>query len=170
MVWMGAIMSAAGFTWCYLILEAFGAYQFQLLDQYWLGITLEAGYVVLVPVILFAGYAITLDSWARAFRNGGVLNYGAAAYNTWATYHNTYNAINSFGKAFGDVVDSFTGKGRGRSSDSKDSGNAAMALLVLLLLALSLILGIGTTAMIIRRNAAHGPLPSLDELKRKQAA
>lgn len=173
MVWMGAIMSACGFTWCYLIFESLTAYHFQFIDAYWMTISLELGYIILIPVILFAGYAITLDSWARAFRRGGVLNYGVAAYNSWATYHNTYNAITTFGKAFGDVVDAFGGGSKGRSrssSDSKNAGQALMALVVIFLVLLAAILGILTTTLIIKRTAASEPLPSLDELKRRQSA
>ncbi len=166
MAWMGAIMSACGFTWVYLIIEGYIVTNLQLIDVYWLGVMLKAGYVLIVPFVLFAGYAITFDSWRRAFHNGGVLNYGAAAYNTWASYHNTYNAINSFGRAFGDVVDAFTGKGKSR--DSKDQGNLFVALFVAILVAAAAILGILTTTIIIKKTAAHDELPSLEELKRRR--
>jgi hypothetical protein len=53
------------------------------------------GYLLLIPGILLSGLVITLDSWARAFRQGGFLNYGAAVYNTDAQIHNAYHAITS---------------------------------------------------------------------------
>jgi len=169
MVWMGAIMSAAGFTWCYLIIEVGLGYSFGALNAYWVGVALSLGYIILVPVILFAGYAITLDAWARAYREGGVLNYGIAAYDTYATYHNTASAISNFGQAFGSVADAFTGKGKSSSSDS-NSGNTLMALLVLFLVVLSAVLGILSTTLIIKKAAASSPLPSLDELQRRRVS
>lgn len=172
MVWMGAIMSAAGFTWCYLIFEALTAYHFGFIDAFYMGITLQLGYIILVPVILFAGYAITLDSWARAFRQGGVLNYGVAAYNTYATYHNTASAISNFGEAFGNVVEAFSGKGKSRSSsssDSKGAGQLVMLLIVVFLVVLSIILGILTTTLIIKKTSATDDLLPLDELERRRA-
>lgn len=172
MVWIGAIMSAAGFTWCYLIFEALTAYHFGFIDAYWMGITLQLGYVILVPVILFGSYAITLDSWARAISRGGILNYGVAAYNSYATYHNTYHAVNGFGKALGNVAEAFSGGGgssRSSSSNSKGKGEALMLLFVILLVALALIFGILTTTLIIKRTAAADELMSRDEMERRRA-
>lgn len=171
MVWVGATMSACGFTWCYLILEALTAYHFQFIDAYWMGITLKLGYILLVPVILFGSYAITIDSWARAFRQGGVLNYGASVWNTYATYHNTASAIRTFGEAFGDVVDAFGSGGKSRSrsssSDSKNAGQAIMLLVVVFLVVLSAILGILTTTLIIKKFAASEDMP--EDVRRKLA-
>lgn len=168
MVWMGAIMSASGFTWCYLILEAFGAYSANMIDTYWLGITLQLGYVIIIPGVLFAGLMITIDSWARAYRRGGVLNYGLAGYNTYAQVHNTYHAANNFGSALSSIGDAFSGKGRSRSSSSDSKGGGAAALLVLLLAAIAVILGIGTTWLIINRSAATEPLDSFDEMENRR--
>jgi len=90
MCWIGAVMSACGFTWCYLSFLALTAHHFQWLTEEQVRAGLNLGYVLLLPFILFGGYALTLDSWAQAFRRGGFLNYGAAAWNTYATIHNTY--------------------------------------------------------------------------------
>lgn len=170
MVWMGASMSAAGFTWCYLIFEALTAYHFNFIDAYWMGITLQLGYLIIIPVVLFAGYAITLDSWARAIRNGGILNYGSAAWNTYASYHNTYHAISGVGKAFGNVMEAFSGGGKSRSSssDSKGKGEALMLLVVVLLVAMAAILGVLTTTLIIKRTAASEPMLSREEMERRR--
>ena len=74
MCWIGAIMSACGFTWCYLSFLALTAHYFQWLTDEQVLAALNLGYVLLLPFILFGGYAITLDSWAQAFRRGGLLN------------------------------------------------------------------------------------------------
>jgi hypothetical protein len=152
--WSGAVMSASGFTWCYLILLALVAARFEVLDQTQLTAAVSLGYILLIPGILLSGLVITLDSWARAFRQGGFLNYGVAAYNTYAQIHNTYSAITSFGQAVGVVGDFFQGR-RSRDRDGK-SGQVLVVLLVILALAA----GILTTAFIIWRVAGTMPLPS----------
>jgi hypothetical protein len=151
MCWAGAVMSASGFSWCYLIFLALAAYQFDYLDREQLNVALNLGYLLLIPGILLAGLVITLDSWARAFRRGGFLNYGIAIYNTYAQVHNTYRAITGFGDAFESVSDFFGGEGR---SDRKPSW-----LVVLLLVAVALAAGALTTTYIIWKVAATAPLP-----------
>src|SRR5438046_2595386 len=84
MCWSGAVMSASGFSWCYLLLVALGAYHFEAIDETQVTVAINLGYILLIPGILLSGLLITVDSWARAFRQGGFLNYGAAIYNTYA--------------------------------------------------------------------------------------
>jgi hypothetical protein len=156
MCWMGAIMSACGFTWCYLSFLALTATYFGWLTEAQTMAALNLGYILLVPFILFAGYAITLDSWARAFRQGGFLNYGMAAWNTYATIHNTYSAYRNMGGAFTSLGEFFGG--RRKSRDSGGDGPGAI-IVVILLVALALVGGILTTMAIIRRVAATDPLP-----------
>jgi hypothetical protein len=154
MCWMGAVMSACGFTWCYLSFLALTAHHFKWLTDEEVMVALNLGYVLLVPFMLFAGYAITLDSWARAFRQGGFLNYGMAAWNTYATIHNTFSAWRNLGGAFSSLTNYFGGGKRERSRNDNNSG-----LVVLLLVAFALLAGVFTTAVIIRRVAATDPLP-----------
>ena len=154
MCWSGAVMSASGFTWCYLILLALVAYWLGFLDENQIGVGLDLGYILLIPGILLSGLMITLDSWSRAFRRGGFLNYGLAVYNTYAQIHNTYSAITSFGGAFGNVRRFF---GRSRGRDDRDGSTGLV--LVILLVGLALAAGILTTTYIIWRTAATTPLP-----------
>ena len=165
MTWMGAIMSAAGFTWCYLIAEVALGAGLGLLSVSTVTFMLSLGYVILVPVILFAGYAITFDSWARAIREGGVLNYGVAAYNSYATYHNTVSAINGFGEALGAV-----GKGLGELAGSDDEGAGVGIVVGIVLAIVAFGLGILTTVLIIKKSAASEPLLSRAEMERNNAA
>jgi hypothetical protein len=155
MCWMGAVMSASGFTWCYLSFLVLTANYFQWITQEQTMAALDLGYLLLLPFILFAGYAITLDSWANAYRNGGFLTYGAAAWNTYASIHNTYSAWQNMGGAFASLGDFLQGR-RGRDK-SGDGPNAII--IVVLLVALALLAGVITTAVIIRRAAATDPLP-----------
>lgn len=154
MCWVGAIMSACGFTWCYLSFLALTAHYFQWLTDEQVVVALNLGYVLLLPFILFGGYAITLDSWAQAFRRGGFLNYGAAAWNTYASIHNTYSAYRNLGGAFSSLGEFFGGR---KSDRDRDGGGGVI--LVLLLVVFALLAGVLTTASIIRRVAASEPLP-----------
>src|SRR5580658_7603469 len=117
MCWMGAIMSASGFTWCYLSFLALTAHYFQWITEDQVRAALELGYVLLVPFILFSGYSITLDSWAQAYRRGGFLNYGAAAWNTYASIHNTFSAWRNMSGAFTGLGNFFKGRDRNRNDD-----------------------------------------------------
>src|SRR6516164_5930950 len=128
MCWAGAVMSACGFTWCYLSFLALFAHHFGWLDDEQVQAALNLGYVLLLPFILFAGYAITLDSWAQAFRRGGFLRYGAAAWNTYASIHNTYSAWRNLGGAFASLGNFFGGRERGRDRD----GGGGVIVVVLL--------------------------------------
>jgi hypothetical protein len=152
--WAGAVMSATGFTWCYLSFLALTAAYFQWIDESQATAALNLGYVILVPFMLFSGYAITLDSWGQAYRRGGFLNYGAAAWNTYASIHNTYSAYRNMGGAFASIGDFFKGRRKGR--DNEGSGGIVI---VILLVLLALFGGVLTTMAIIRRVAGTDPLP-----------
>jgi hypothetical protein len=154
MCWAGAVMSASGFTWCYLILLGLGAAHFEFISQDQLLVALNLGYILLIPGILLSGLVIMLDSWARAFRQGGFLNYGVAIYNTYAQIHNTYSAITNIGTAFSSVRDYFGGR-----SSSRDRDDSPSWLVVVLLVAVALAAGFLTTAFIVWKTAASTPLP-----------
>src|SRR5258707_8139314 len=68
MVWMGAIMAASGFSWCFLILLALGAHYFDWITEQQMVVALQLGYILIIPGVLLSGLMITVDSWARAFR------------------------------------------------------------------------------------------------------
>jgi hypothetical protein len=157
MCWMGAVMSATGFTWCYLSFLALTAHYFGWVTEQQALASLNLGYVLLVPFLLFAGYAITLDSWVRAYRRGGFLNYGAAAWNTYASIHNTYSAWRNLGGAFTSLGSFFKGQRRGSRDNGGDGAGAVVV--VILLVIFALLAGVITTAVIIRRVAATEPLP-----------
>jgi hypothetical protein len=156
MCWMGAIMSACGFTWCYLSFLALTAHHFQWLTEEQVAAALNLGYLLLLPFMLFGGYAITFDSWAQALRRGGFRNYGMAAWNTYATIHNTYSAWRNLGGAFASLGNFFGGR---RRRDSSSDGDGGGVMIVILLVVFALLAGVLTTAAIIRRAAATEPLP-----------
>jgi hypothetical protein len=167
MCWMGAIMSAVGFTWVYVACLGFGAYALDVLTIKQVGVLFELGYVVLAPAVLFSGAMIMVDSWANAFRNGGVLNYGVAVWNTYAQVHNTLSVIDNYGSALGDVFSAFGGGGKsGGGGSSDDDGVGLLVIAVLFVVAVAG--GILTTTLIIRKTSASDRLPSLDELQERK--
>jgi hypothetical protein len=157
--WAGAVMSASGFSWCYLIILTYAAYGLEWLDSSHVATAMYLGYIVLIPGILCSGMVITLDSWARTYRQTTLGNLGRAAWNTYAQIHNTFNAVSNLDTAFGSVLDALRSKGSG-GSDSSDKKNGAVAfILVFVLVMLALLSGVLTTAVIIRRVAGNTPLP-----------
>jgi hypothetical protein len=148
--WSGAIMSATGFSWCYLIFLVLTAAHFEYVTPEQVEIALSLGYVVLVPGML------TVHSWAQAFRQGGVLNYGIAAYNTYAQLHNLWSAINTLPAALGRVRSYL---GRNLESDRDDRDSKSGLVIVLLLVGLALAAGVLTTTLIIWLVAGSRPLP-----------
>lgn len=163
MAWMGAVMSACGFSWCYLVLFVYGAHSFGWLPDNAMNVAFSLGWIILVPGFLFSGLMIMLDSWRRAFRQGGILNYGIAAYNTYAQIHNTMAAVNTMGSALRNVGDFFGDRDSRSSSD--DDARGMLTLLVIAIVVFALLAGVLTTAIIIRLSAGSDPLPSLRELE-----
>jgi hypothetical protein len=168
MTWMGAVMSACGFTWCYLILLLVGAYygQFALIKPDANGsitplLTLDAvqaglslGYLIIIPGILFSGLMIWIDSLVQAWRRRDLPSMGIAAWNTYAQIHNTYSAMRGIPEAVESISKFFFG---GR--DSRNSGKGALFLVLIFIVVMACISGILTTWGIINHYAGTRPLP-----------
>jgi hypothetical protein len=161
MTWMGAIMAASGFSWCFLILLALGGWALDWITEPQMIASLQLGYLLLIPGILFSGLMITVDSWATAFRTKRIGDFGIAAYNTFAQIHNTYSAIRDFGAAFQGVASFFSGS----SKDDREGDNGKAILVVVLIVAVAIVGGILLTALIIHRVAGNQPLPSWEEVQ-----
>ena len=158
--WAGAVMSACGFSWCYLIILTYAAYGLEWLDSRHVAAAMYLGYIVLIPGILSSGMVITLDSWARTYRQTTIGNLGRAAWNTYAQIHNTFNAVTDLDRAFGSVIDVLKSSGSGSSSDSDKKKDGVVAfILVFVVVMLALLSGVLTTAVIISRVAGNTPLP-----------
>jgi hypothetical protein len=151
MSWMGAIMAASGFTWCYLIILAVIIYMTGYLDEQYVEAMLALGYLVIILPVLGSGLAITVDSWGYFWRRRTFGSGAVAGYNTFAQVYNTYQAARAIPEAFGKVFDVFGGSSKRRSSSSKNDG--AAALLVIALVVVALLGGILTAAAIIRSTA-----------------
>jgi hypothetical protein len=155
MTWMGATMAAVGFSWCYLIILALGAQTLGYLDAKGMKVALELGYIILVPLVLFSGFFIWIDSVVQAWRQRDFASIGTAAWNTFAQAHNTYSAIEGFGDAFSSVMEAFTGDA------DEDTAKALPLLLIVGLVAFALAGGVITTIAIVKNYAGSRPMPSM---------
>ena len=145
LAWCGAVMSACGFTWVYLILLALGAYALGWLTEEYVEAMLSLGYLVIILPMIGSGLGITIDSWARLARRKDWTSGGVAGWNTFAQGYNTYQAVSAIPDALDSVLKAFTGKKSGK--------NGAMAALVIILVILAVTGGAMTTAAIIRATA-----------------
>jgi hypothetical protein len=153
MVWCGAIMSASGFTWCYLVIFAFIAMASGTLPTSYIQLMLEVGYVVIIFPILGSGLAIWIDSVTTAYRQRNVRSIGMAGWNTFAMAHNTYSAARTMPKVLEDIGKLL----------SKGSGKGKLVALVMLLVLLAVCSGMLTTAAIIRSTARKYANKVLDQ-------
>jgi hypothetical protein len=144
--WCGAIMSAAGFTWCYLVIagavgsvwpvEQDDGTMAPLLSQTALQAFADLGYLIIIGPILGTGIIIMLNSWAEFWRRRTFGSGVVAGWNTFANVSNVYDAVQYVPKASKGVGSFF-------DSDSKDKG------LVLFLVLGAALGGILTTRAII---------------------
>jgi hypothetical protein len=167
MTWMGAIMAASGFTYCYVTVLLIGAYFIQgffLKPGQHLIITpkdIEGGfslaYLFVIPGVLFSGLMIWIDSLAQAWRNRDLPSMGIAGWNTFAQIHNMYEAFEGIPGAFKSVGDLF--------SKDDDDDNAG-AIIVIFLVVLAFAAGILTTWGIIKHYAGSRPMPARPSMAR----
>lgn len=150
MNWMGAIMSACGFSWCYLLVFGFMAAQVPitneetgvsapLLTMEQVTVFFDLGYLVIIGPILGSGLAITVNSWSYFWRRRSLGSGVTAGWNTYAQLHNMYEAIEYAPKAWGNVTDFF----------SSDGDRDAKGYIIVLAIA-AVLAGVLTTATIIR--------------------
>lgn len=154
MTWMGAIMSASGFTWCYLIVLLLGGHTFypEVLTNEAVKAGLSLGYLVIIPGVLFSGLMIWIESLVEAWRRRDLPSMGVAAWNSFAQIHNTYSAMEGIPDALKEVGNFFS---EGDSDDAKFK----LIVLVVILVVLALFAGILTTSAIIKKYAGSVPLP-----------
>ncbi|MDO8470851.1 MAG: hypothetical protein Q7S63_02630, partial [bacterium] len=143
--WMGALMAASGFTWCYFVVIAIIAGTFGWFNEKDMEVFFSLGYLLIIPGVIFSGFMILIDSWARAYRERTIANVGVAGYNTFAQLYNTYNAISGIPEAWESVLGFF--------GDS-DTDTKKLFLIVLLVM-VAFGAGIITTWMIVSRVAAN---------------
>ncbi len=152
MNWMGAIMSACGFTWCFLILlallgtvvpygsDADGASAF-VVSPLMLKAVVELGYAVIILPIIGSGFAITIDSWAHFYRRRSFGSGAIAGYNTAAQIYNTYEAVSMLPGVLKDLYGMFVGGDSSDSSSSDSGGLKGFAIFVVIMLVVAALVG-----------------------------
>lgn len=168
MNWMGAVMSASGFTWCYLIaLGMLGSVlpmsliqdapeggipvEGPILDAATLQAFFDLGYLVIIFPILGSGLALTVQAWRslarrRAAKTADAMDYVVAGWDTFAQVHNTVGAI----RHVPGVLDNLGGFFGGKSSGGSDDAKGTLILIVVLLVVASAFAGILTTYSILQ--------------------
>ena len=146
--WCGAIMSAAGFTWCYLVPIAYlaGPGCFGKLPTPYVEALWSLGYLTIIGPVIGSGLAITVQSWMIALRTRSFRDGAIAGYNTFAQLYNIGSAIEYVPSAWDKVTDVLFSKD---SKNDSDGGNA-LGRLVILLVVLALLAGCLTTTIILR--------------------
>jgi hypothetical protein len=145
MAWMGATMSAVGFTWCYAVVACFVGVSSGKLTPEQAQLVFELVYLAILFPLIGSGLAITVQSWVRFARERNWRNAGFAIYNTFADGYNLYNAVQHAPGMWDHVSKSLFSK------DSKDEkGSTALVLIGVLVLCA----GVLTTALIIRMVAS----------------
>lgn len=150
--WCGSVMSAAGFTWCYLVLigglgtmvplEADDGTTTYLLSGEAVQAFADMGYLVVVFPILGSGLAITVHSWGVFWRRRNFSAGAVAGWNSCAQVYNTVSALQNVPGAAARLSDFFL----------KPSKNDKRSTVVLLVLAAALA-GCLTTWLIVRSTA-----------------
>jgi hypothetical protein len=145
MVWSGAVMSASGFTWCYLVLLVLIATATGLLPMRYVQVALELGYVLIIFPALGSGIAIWMDSVTTAWRRRDAASVGVAGWNTFAMAHDTCEAATTLPGIFKDLGSGF--------SEGDDDAEGKLLYLAVLIVVLALCGGIFTTMAIVRSTA-----------------
>lgn len=144
LTWCGLVMSACGFTWCYLLVVAMGAELAGYLTPAETDLAIKAGYLVLILPILGSGLAIWAESVASAWRERSLGSIARAAWNTHAQASNTWSAVRDAPGIFSGVWEALAG------GDTDDDSPGPAVALVLFAVVLALVGGVLTTAAIAR--------------------
>jgi hypothetical protein len=152
MAWMGWLMSALGFTWCYILILSLIARGTGYIDDQAMQAAIALGYLIVVPGILISGSFIWIDSLVQAWRRRDLPSIGTAAWNTFAEVSNVASAVQGVGSSAKSVGSLFT------EPDPDDVKGAAVLIVVLIVIA-ALAGGVLTTEMIRRHYAGSRALP-----------
>ncbi len=158
MLWMGATMSACGFSWCYLILLVIGGSYIPVghntahtaiyaVSPDILVAAMNLGFLILIGPIIGSGLAITVNSWAVAYRERTLGSGAIAGWNTFAQAYNMYQVATLLPQVLSELGGFFSGKSA--STAAGGDAKAKAILIVIALVVVSIVGGILTTRAII---------------------
>lgn len=143
--WCAVVMSACGFTWCYLTLLTMVAVGTETLTPEQGLVMFELGYLVILLPLLGSGLGIWAHSIAEAYRRRSFGSIAVAGWNTYAQAQNMFDAARHAPGILRHVMDAL-GSGGKRRGKKDEAG----AVLIVLLVILAVCGGALTTAAIVR--------------------
>lgn len=149
LAWCGAIQAVVGFSSVIMLVLVFAAYATGHLPLQYAEAAASLWYLLVIFPALGTGLIITVHSLITAWRERSMANIGTAAWNTFASAHNLYNAASGVPDAFGKVTDTLFG---GDADDRKVA-------LVIMIVALAIGGGAFITFALIRHYAAKAEVP-----------
>lgn len=153
--WMGAVMSASGFTWCYTLLacvlgggvtHTVDGKVVPYLSPEQVSAVAGLGYLMVIVPILGSGLAITLHSWGVFWRRRSLGSGALAGWNTFAQASNVYHAVQDIPRVW-DALGEFFG------SKSKGSSDKNGTVIVVVIALFALLAGVLTTYSILTSTA-----------------
>lgn len=150
LAWCGAVQAAVGFSQVLIFGLAFGAFSFGYLPKEYASAAISLWYLLIIVPAIGTGLIITVHSLITAWRERNIANMGTAAWNTFASGMNVYNAFKGVPDAW-EAVGSVLG-GKGKKDDNK-------AALLILLVVVAIAGGILITMSLIRYYAAQAKIP-----------
>ena len=156
-VWAGAIQSAVGFTYCYSIVLGALLYITGIFPKEVFTFMMSFVYIAIIVPLIGSAIIITIESWIVFFREKSLVNGGITVWNTFATIHDTYHAINSFGTVLKTVSGGF--KTIFESNGDDDDIKVKIILLAIFVAIIALGAGIFSTVLIIKKYTSSLPIP-----------
>ena len=153
MAWMGGVMASCGFTWCYLAVIGSVAEVTGKLPHAYVQAMFALGYLTIIGPLIGSGIAITIESWAIAFRRRMFGSIALAGWNTFADVYNIYEASRYVPDAWDTVKELLLPKKRGASSSSSSSSDdvsGGVAFLAIMFACAAAMAGVLTSVAIIR--------------------
>lgn len=154
LAWCGAVQAAVGFSSVLIFGLAFGAYAFGYLPKEYASAAISLWYLLIIIPAIGTGLVITVHSLITAWRERNIANMGVAAWNTFASGMNIYNALDGIPNAWEAVSSVLGGDSKGKKDDSK-------AALLILLVVVAIAGGILITMSLIRHYAAQTKLQTV---------
>lgn len=151
MAWCGAVQAAVGFSSVLIFTMAFAAFAFGYLPKEYASAAISLWYLLIIVPAIGTGLIITVQSLVNAWRERNIANMGVAAWNTFASGMNIYNAFKGIPDAWEAVGSIFGGKSK------KDDGKAALLILIVVV---AIAGGILITMGLIRHYAAQAKIPT----------
>lgn len=152
LAWCGAVQSAVGFSSVLIFGLAFAALAFGYLPKEYANAAISLWYLLIIVPAIGTGLIITVHSLITAWRERNIANMGVAAWNTFASGLNIYNAFEGIPNAWEAVSEVLGGKGK------KDDSKAALLILIVVV---AIAGGILITMGLIRHYAAQTKLQTV---------